>query len=106
MDHQPVKTRCTSCGYEKEYLFGDFEGPEREKCSMCGCSLEILNLEDLKREHISNGLKEILQKKFRELGIEGTIETLETMQDTETAMVYIEALRKHFPQLKVRYDRR
>jgi len=102
MKNQIVKTKCTSCGHEKQYPFDDFAGPEKETCFICSGTLEVLNLEELKRAHLIDSLKKPLQEQFQMVGIERAIEIIETMSDQDAREAYIEALHKHFPQLKVR----
>lgn len=87
----------------------DFEKTEEElrnekvitHCPYCGDKLRILNIEDVVKSDIDTQVKNYIDKWFKELGIEGTIEMIERNKNQEASYrLYKTELEKRGLKLK------
>jgi predicted nucleic acid-binding Zn-ribbon protein len=88
-----VKFICAKCGYV-------FEKDEQEiieqpfRYCACGGKLSIQNLEDIMQYDLDTRVRNNINRWFRELGIEGTIELIERNSNQACSRLYFDELRK------------
>jgi hypothetical protein len=99
-----IRLKCINenCGYSYEVSENEIKeyGQYHTKCLICGSKLQVTNLEEIVEKDLETQVKENLDKWFKELGIEATIEMCERNSNNVCYRLYKTELEKRGFKLK------
>lgn len=97
-----IKLKCKHCKYQYEISEAELQdnGELYRYCLMCGGEIEILNLVEIIAKDLETQIRKNIDKWFKELGIEYTIEMCERNKNNACYKLYKRELEKRGFKLK------
>ena len=93
-----IKLKCSNpkCGYSYSLTPDELEenGQYYTHCLLCGCKMEVINLEEIVDSDLSWEAEKLIDKWLNILGIEGTIELIERNRNQACSRIYFDILRR------------
>jgi hypothetical protein len=90
-----IKIKCKNCEYS--YYVTEAElidnGEFHKCCLLCGGETEVINITEILESRNKEVIKEYVNNAFKTMGIEGTIEAVEHLQNQTIKDLYQEELR-------------
>jgi predicted ATP-dependent endonuclease of OLD family len=99
-----IKLRCSNKLCDYCYQVSEKELQENSTyhshCLICGSLLEVTNLEEIIKTGLTERVKEYIDKYFKEIGLEATLEMVERNRNQSCFRLYKEELERRGFKLK------
>jgi D-alanine-D-alanine ligase-like ATP-grasp enzyme len=97
-----IKLKCKKCLYQYEITEAELidNGELHTHCLLCGGENEVLNLGEIVEKDFYQRAENYLNKWFKEIGIEATLEMIERNKNQACYRIYKEILEKRGFKIK------
>ena len=99
-----IKLKCSNkdCEFSYKVTLTELEdNPQQHRfCMICKSKMQVNNVEEIVNEDLEQKIKTYINKWFKQIGIEATIELCERNQDLAVYRLYKEELKKRGFKLK------
>jgi len=91
-----IKFTCIKCGnnFTKDELELIYQGQSFNYCAFCGGKLHIENLVEIVKQDIDTRVRANIDKWFREIGVDNTIDMIKRNKNQACARLYFDELKR------------